>query len=300
MKLFKYLLCLPCAMFALDLTHINDYLFLEMGKNVEFEGFYQLIGNSDFRTRGFTNQHIRMTEAGASFYAGGKIDSVNAICAEIGYNYLNLDWKQNPRFTQRDFNDIVTSVAFTSTGIKDWRWILEVGAQMNLDYFSIPHNTTWTGVCWGRYAFKPNIGVHFGFLGNTGVKYTKVLPIIGMDMRPHPKIQMNAVFPLDFSFAYLFNSAWRLAAHYRSFGGWWKANHRIQPETLSPQGALVTQSASGADLGIYYKKYGFSFSLFGGYTFQGWLLVQNPNHSNYRYYKFKSAPYVGAKAEAAF
>ncbi|MCI5053133.1 MAG: hypothetical protein MRY21_08385 [Simkaniaceae bacterium] len=297
----KYLLVLiPTLIFSLDLTHINDYFFLHEGRNVELEGYFAAIDKSHFKNQGFQDTTIKYQEAAGCAYFGGRLNQNNSICGEVGYNYFDLDWPENPKFTKKHFQDLVISMAYVTTSIDRWRWVVELGAHIDTEFFNLSKHTFATGVLWGRLMYTRSMGIHFGLLGQTGVKSTYILPIIGMDFYLSRKIKVNAVFPLDISMAYIFNRDWRAAVRYRSFGGWYKANHRLPVTQMAPEGALVAQSADGIDLGLYYKRYGFSFSVFGGGSFGGWLLIQNPNHSDLRYYHFKPAPYVGAKAELAF
>lgn len=299
LKLLIPFLTISIACFGLDLSHLNDYFFLDGKNHFEIQNFYTNMGNAPLKEEEFAGTDMHYTEWGSSGYVGGYLNRDNALCLQAGYSSMRLNWEQNPRFKQKDFNDLVLSLAWISNSVPDWRWVVDLGAHIDTKFYNLSKHTFYTGFLWGRLNYRPYMGFHYGLLGQIGVKSKYVLPIIGLDTFVSRRIQLNLVFPLDISGSYYFNRQWRFSIKYRSFGGWYRANHRVGNDEPLP-GALVTQSSSGVDGGIYYKRYGISFGAFGGYDFGGWIFTQTPQKTEPRYYHFKSAPYVGGKLELAF
>lgn len=297
-RIILVLLTATSFSYSLDLSHLNDYLFIDKGKNCELQGFYSNMGNANFKGE-FSGTDIHYQEGGASAFVGGMLTPNNGLCLQTGVSRMRLDWEQNPRFNQKDFDDLVVSLAWINTSVENWRWIFDLGAHIDTKFFNLVKHTFYTGFLWGRLSYKPYMGFHYGVLGQAGVKSRYFLPIIGMDTFLSQRIGLNLIFPLDFSLNYYFSRELKFAVKYRSFGGWYRANHRVGNDQPSP-GALVNQHSMGVDGGFYYNKFGLSAAIFGGYDFGGWLFIQNADKSDQQYYHFEGAPYIGGKVEISF
>jgi len=296
LKKALFLLLSVVSLNALDLSQLNDYAFIDKGKSVDLQGHYSGVDKADFKTKSLKN--IQYTEAAGSAFLAYYFNNKNAIALQTGLNYMRLDWDENPRFKEKNFKDLVVSLAYVTNSVPGWRWVMNVGTHIDTRYFNLIKNTFYTGFLWGRLAFDKSTGVHFGLLAQKGVKSTYLLPIFGIDWHWRT-FHLNAVFPLDISAAYYLNQFWSVFIKGRSFGGWYKSNHRIN-KTPNQVGSLMSISSSGVDIGLHYKKFGLDFDVYGGYNFGGWLLIKNINKSNSQYYKYNSAPYVGANLSIIF
>lgn len=286
------------SLFGLDLSHLNDYFFFNGKNHFEGEAFYSAVGGADLQDPPEPSK-LYYSEAGASAYAGFYPNKDNTISFQGGYNLMRINWNENPVFSQKNFNDLVVSLAWISTSLPDWRWVMDVGAHIDTNYYNLATNTFYTAFLWGRLSYKPYMGFNYGFLGQVGVKSYYILPIIGLDTFVSQHIQICAVFPLDISVAYYVSRQLHFRVKWRSFGGWYRANHEAKIEGPG-HGPLITLSSSGVDGGVYFDGYGLRFSAFGGWDFGGWLFTQNYNKTNKEYYHFGGAPYAGGKLDFAF
>ncbi len=125
----------------------------------------------------------------------------------------------------------------------------------------------------GEYDYSKNIGVHVGFLGWTGLKIDKILPILGFDWTFCEKWTLNAVFPVNVSLVYAYNDKLSFAAAGRFF---WN-RHRIEKHALLSEGIWEYRN-SGAELAVNYALKNFAaLNLHAGYTFGGMLGFQINN-----------------------
>ncbi|MBI5274699.1 MAG: hypothetical protein HY860_06585 [Chlamydiales bacterium] len=284
---------------ALDLSHLNDYMFFNGKNHIELEGYGNWVAPTPLTQEGFEGTSLHYSESGASGYAGWYPNKDNTLSLQAGYSRMHINWPQNPIFHKKNFNDLVLSLAWISDSVPNWRWVMDVGAHIDTEFFNFAKHTFYTGFLWGRFAYKPYMGIHYGVLGQVGVKGYSVLPIIGIDTFLSNRIQLAAVFPLDTAIYYYFTRNWKMALKWRSFGGWYRSNHRVSNDEPVP-GALVNLYSSGFDGGIYYDNYELNVCAFGGYDIGGWMFTQKPDKTDGKYFHFGGAPYVGAKLEFAF
>lgn len=288
----------------------TDYAFVDLDRPWEIACDYPWHFEADGRTVGsatFDNphkskgSHLTYSDAHVFGYYSHFLNPNNALSWQLGYTYMRLNWDKPDRFDQKNFHLGVASLAYISTGLDRWRWIVNLGLTVDTTTFDFGHSSVYYGLLWGRYAFRQNFGVHGGLFGITGVHTTYTLPVIGFDWTIAQKWQLNAVFPLDFSLTYHFNNMWSAALFWETFGGPYHYPWRVNGGQGRFRDAIVEVYSKGLELDLNFDfRKNFHAGIGGGYNFGGWLLVRNHEGRHGRYYKFNSAPYAQANLAITF
>jgi hypothetical protein len=296
-KLLGLSLATTLSLSALDLTLIPDYGFVDGHQTFDVSAYGALVGSADFKVP--SQGHMNYNEEAAGLFYNFYITPKNAITLGAGWTRQYLGWKENPAFNQKNFEDAVINLSYTTYSLDPWRWIMSIGANMNLNHFNLWNRTFYTQLLWGRYRFQDNVGFHIGFIGQGGVDVAKYLPIFGFDWYFHPKWSIVAVYPAEGSFNFHIDEHWKISLIYRSMGGWYHANHRVGPDETIPNAVFTTYS-SGVDIGIYEDYENCKIGLYGGYNFGGWVWIGDSNGHSGNYYKFENAPYGALKVAISF
>ncbi len=288
-------LILPALAYSLDYSLATDYCFVHKKDRVFIDGYFAINSSADIDKRGFRGSNLNYAEGAGAIFINAYPAEDHSLSFEFGYGYMRLNFDDNPSFKQKNFHDGIFSIGYITTAINGWRWVLNLGVHANLDHFNMGNNAFYTGMIWGRLAYSEPLGIHIGFVGQTGVKSTYLFPILGFDWYFHRKWKVDAIFPLDFSLHYYFVKNWSSALSYRSFGGWYRSFHRVGSRENDPE-SMVSVHANGLDLGIYFDSRHFSAGVFGGANFGGWILIRNRHGAKPIYYHFDYAGYGGVKA----
>jgi hypothetical protein len=298
MKLFKHLLVFSTsALFAIDLSFIPDYQVIDGDKIFDLAGYGAWIGHQEFDEKEF--KHLSFNEEAIGTYFNYYFNEKNILTIGTGYTRQYLGWDENPAFSQKSFDDFVLDFSLTSFQLESWRWIIDLGAHVNLNHFNLGNSAFYTQLLWGRYQHLDNLGVHIGFAGQAGVSNAKYLPLLGLDWYFHPNFSIVAVYPAEAALNYHINSNWKIAIKYRSFAGWYHAFHRTGPNEPLPN-SIFTMESTGVDLGVYLDKEHFRIYIYGGYNVGGWILIEDSDGDHGKYYKFGQAPYAAIKAGLTF
>lgn len=219
-----------------------------------------------------------------------------ALAAQVAYNVTQLYWKENPLFDQRNFNNIGIAIGGVSQRLCGWTWQAYAALNMDSKNAGLNNYTTYDLLLWGKYNYRDNIGVHVGFLGWTGLKIDKILPILGFDWTFCDKWTVNAVFPLNISVVYAYSDTLSVTAAGRFF---WN-RHRIEKHALLSQGVWEYRN-SGIELGANYAYRNLaSLNVHAGYAFGGNVKLSNRNHKHTRKFEFDGSPYVGGELAIHF
>jgi hypothetical protein len=291
----------PALLLAIDYTFVDiDY---DRATNKKFPwhvtGDYRKIGKADFRTHSVKHSHVHYTDAHASAYFSHYLTPHNALSWELGYSYMDFDWKGNPRFNQTEFHNALGSLALVSNCLERWRWIFNAGVTVDAKTFDFGSSAVYYGLMWGRYAFRRNIGLHIGAFAYGGIRNSYTLPIIGADWNFASCWKLNAIFPLEFSLEYTMTPRWSTALDYSTFGGPYRFPRRVDGGHGKYHDAIFSVYSNGLEWNLNYKRDSkFWAGIGAGWNFGGWILIKNRNNRHGKYYKFDGAPY--AQANLAF
>ncbi len=203
-----------CSSFAL----ITDYGFVDKQHLVHLDAEYRNVGKAKFTTDSVKGSHERYADAHSYLYFSHYLNDNNALSLKAGYSFLKFDWPKNPRFREDDYHFATSSLGWISTSMKNWRWIVSAAVSVDAQTFDFGKSGVYYGVMWGRYQWRPKIGLHVGWYGYTGVKNGYILPILGFDWHPSPAWQINAIFPVDASIRYYFAEHWSIYLQASAFG----------------------------------------------------------------------------------
>lgn len=237
-------------------------------------------------------------EAGAVFYYNECIEEGASITAF--YENSFLDWDFNPYFRQEDYSTAGFTLGGVSKRLPDWTWNGQITVSFdNLKHWNFTDYMYYNFVLWGRYDLSclcRNLGVHIGFLAQTGMKIDRVYPIIGIDWVYDCHWKVSAVYPVNISVVYSLNQNWSFSAATRFFD----ERNRVGKNEFLSEG-LWHYQAWGAELGISYalgKR--FSANIHAGGTFTGHLKISDRhNHHGHRIH-LGGAPYAGGELTLSF
>lgn len=224
-------------------------------------------------------------------------------CIEEGANvslfYENtyLDWKSNPYFNQRNVNTVGVNLGLFSKRMQDWTWNTQVSINFdNVEHWNINDYMYYDVLLWGRYEYCPDLGIHIGFLANTGMKINRVYPVIGFDFKYNRYWKFNVIFPMNISIVYSFNEAWSVSIAGRFFN----ERHRVKKEEWLSCGLYRYQTA-GAELGLTYApNMLINANIHAGINLGGRLTIADRHYRHSQRIRLNPAPYAGGEVTVNF
>lgn len=254
-------------------------------------------GNADFKRK--SRGHVRFGEAsvdtGAVIYYDGCHG--DAILALANYEYTLINWNKNPFFKQNHFDTVSVGLGAVSKRLYDWLWQAQVLANFDVDHFKWDSYITWDLIAWGRYDYRDDVGLHFGVLAFTGMKFDRVYPVFGVDWQINDCWRLNLIYPINVSLSYIFNPQWSVSLAAKFI----QTRHRVGPHENLPR-AIVVYQAGGAELGVNFTSScrRFTANLHAGEILGGTLKITNMHYHHKRHFRFRSAPYIGGEASYHF
>ena len=286
-----------CSSFAL----ITDYGFVDKDHLFHFDGEYRNVGKAKFTTDSVEGSHQRYADAHTYLYFSHYANANNALSWKAGYSYLKFDWPRNPRFRGDDYHFATSSLGWISTSLKNWRWIVSGDVSVDAQTFDFGKSGVYYGIMWGRYAWKPTLGLHIGWYGYVGVKNGYILPILGLDWHPSNHWQVNAIFPIDASIRYCFSEHWSIFLQASAFGRPYRFPIRAHEGIGRYRNGIFEVFSTGVELNIkYHVNHTFSLIAGGGWNFGGWILIKDHENHHGKYYNFDGASYAQGKMTFGF
>lgn len=212
----------------------------------------------------------------------------------LNYSPVYLKWHDNPWFDQDHFNIASLSLAGFTQRVDHWFWRAQLTANFDTDEWSSKY-TSYDILLWGRYTYCKNIGIHFGFLAETGLRMDRIYPIIGFDWQISRKWKLNLVYPVNISLVYAFSRHWSIGAAGRFFNSRFRVNHK--DHSLKP---LVRYTNVGAEFIAKYETETMSANIHAGSTLGGIFRVANHRNHHARDYDLDASIYAGAGIDTKF
>lgn len=278
---------------------VTDYQFIDKSHPVHFDGEFRNVFPADFHASKYSKAHYQ--DAHAFLYYSHYLTPDNALSWKAGYSFLKFDWPENPRFHEDNYHFLNGSLAWISTSLEDWRWILSGAASVDATTFNFGNTGVYYGLMWGRYRFSPTIGMHVGWAGYVGVKNGYLLPIIGIDYHPNAQWQINAIFPIDVSVTYTFAQHWSTSLEWATFGRPYRFPMRALDGVDGYKDGIFEVYSKGLEWDLNFQRGNtFSASVGAGWNFGGWIFIKDSHNHHGKYYKYESAPYVQGKLTCTF
>lgn len=238
------------------------------------------------------------------WYAGVDVDTVvyyNPLCGEglsvtLDFWRDKIVWNNNRYFSHCQFNNVSVAANFFSKRVPDWLWRGQIAINTEVDYGDFWRYTFYDILLWGRFTYNPCIGLHVGFLAQTGQRIDHVYPIVGLDWTFSDKWKIKAVFPMEMAIEYSLNAKWSLALANKFF----EVRHRLQKDDRLHRG-LVEYRCNGTEIGINYnKEESLNANVHVGYSTGGHFKLSNHRHHRVHRLKFGASPYVGGEVAVKF
>lgn len=308
MKRFTFIICLLTLLsfhsfiFAdteLDLRNFGSEDINEPAKQTPFnlDSKVDYIGTSKItNSRYFNGDRFRFAQAEVE--AGGVVYYVPEFTegAQIALSYTEtyIGWENNPWFDQDHFRTPSVAIGLFTKRIKDWFWRGQFSINFDTKKLSAQY-MNYDIVFWGRYTLRENIGIHFGFYVQTGMRMDRIFPVFGVDWLISPKWKLNAVYPLNVSLEYYWNQSWSFAVGGRSFN----SRYRVGPHECHAK-SLIRYENTGGEFIVKYETATTTANIRAGYTLGGYFRYADKNNHHVKHYDFKPAPYAGAEIEVNF
>jgi len=263
---------------------------------IEFE--FDAVQKTHFNKEGFSNQKFGYSEFSGS--AGTvicySINNREAYALAVGDTNTNMLWEENPYFSQEHFNEASLLLRFYSNRFCDWVWKGEFASSINTEHPDFNHYLDFDVTVWGRYEYSCDVGIHLGFIVQTGMKLDHVYPIVGFDWNINRNWTLNMAFPVNISLQYEINNNWTSSFGMRFFDG----RHRAGNDEPLPM-ALVSYKNSGIEFAMLYAyDPALEVNFHIGSTLGGMLRIANKQNHHATHFKLDPAMYVGSELVWSF
>lgn len=215
----------------------------------------------------------------------------------VEWNTFTLEWNNNPRFNENHFYYLQFGLTFYTTSIENWRWILRLDYNIDIEHFNLPGPYgLYTGLIWGTCQIHPKWHYHIGIMGYKGMEGQEIYPIVGLDYALGEHWLFQGIFPIDYSVQYKINPYLRLSAKVRPL----KERFRVGSKEPQPR-SIFNYSSVGAELNLHFElERRLELEFYGGYNFGGSFYVKNQKGSNALYADVGGAPYGGITLDFGF
>jgi hypothetical protein len=279
----------------------TDYEFVNQKHHWHVDGDYRRVGKAKFTTKDVKGSHLKYSDAYGNAYYSYFFNPCNSISLQAGYTHVGLDWDQNPRFSETEYNYGTASIGWVSNSLTDWRWVLSGGASVDTHSWNFGRTGVYNMMMWGRYNINCHLGMHVGFWGYAGIQNVRVVPILGLDWSIGRNWSLHAIYPLDISLQYAFNKQWSACVALAGFGGPYRYPMRARGGKGQFHSPITQINSTGVEFDLDYSCGSFlSAGIGAGWNFGGWMLIRNGDNHHGKYYKFNSAPYAQANLAISF
>lgn len=257
------------------------------------------ISKAHFDKRCFRNQYLIYQD---SHIDGAAVVYYNKCCKEglrltLSYDTTLFDWHHNPFFHKKHFNTISVGLQGFSQRVCGWLWKAQVLMNLDTKHTSNPSlYANYDFLLWGRYDYCPGIGIHTGFLAQTGMKIDRVYPIIGVDWQVDPSLKLNVVYPVNLSAVYTISPCWTAAIAGRCFD----RRQRVGKDEPLKRG-LWAYRAKGVEAALnYYFNSWLKINAHVGRSFGAKITISDRHHNHKEHFRLKGSRYIGGEITANF
>jgi len=286
------LFCYASIAWGTDYSFLNEDVFVKQNILWHFESDYSKVAAAKITTDDVFGTRLHYSEGNGSVYFSHFLNQENALAWQIGANYVDIDWDQNPRFTSNNYIYGITSLSWISNSIDRWRWVVNGGVAVDVRTWDFGKSAVYYTTLWGRYAALKNVGVHIGFYGYYGALNGYVLPILGVDWQITRKWELKAVFPVDASINYRFNPHLTTSLLATSMGGPYRFPRRVHGGVDGFKDGIFKVYSTTVEWNLKFnQKEFFSVGAGGGWDFGGWIQIADSHNRHKKYYNFNGAAY---------
>jgi len=298
MKKILFLALLPTFLFAQE---VDDQIFKLENDPPPFSPFavsgsYVHVSPARFRNSAFEGQELIFRQWEIAFSYKHPFSPVWGLLFGSGWEGVEVNMQQNPEFEEKIFNYVNGLVGAYTTAFPGWLWKFTVSAFIDVEETPLVDYTLYQTVLWGKYDLCKWIELDFGFIAETGLRRSKVWPILGFVWIPAPKWTISAIYPIDISVNYSITPCLIASGSLRFL----RSRHRLKDTEPNPQG-IFEYRTTGAEFDLTYAPIPcFSTTGFVGSTGHGDLQVNDRNGKHGVHFKFNGSFYAGISALLAF
>lgn len=245
----------------------------------------------------FKHDHFSFSEGLVIASYNHAFSAEKSIKAGLGYmnSHMNLDSHHHAR--HKSFDNLLATIGGTVKSGKEVEVTGQLGMQLNTDHPTWRYSF-YTGNLEAIYAYKHRSNLHVGILGVAGLRYSRMLPILGFDFQATDKWKINCIFPTKISTVYSLTKQLSCEAGFRTF----LSRQRFgtdEPKHL--RRGFIAYRNLGFEVAMNYYLNSTAFvNLHVGETFGGRVRLSNHHDNHRRHLKLESSPYVGFTAFVAF
>lgn len=245
----------------------------------------------------FKHDHFSFREGLVIASYNHNFDAEKSIKAGVGYMNTHTNLNSHHHVHHKSFDNLLLTLGGTIKNGKEVEVQGQVGAQLNTDHPTFRYSF-YTGSLEAKYAYKNSSTLHVGILGVAGLRYSRMLPILGFDYKPSEKWKVNCIFPTKISTVYSFTQQLSCEAGFRTF----LSRQRFgtnEPKHL--RRGFIAYRNLGFEVAANYALNQTAFvNLHVGETFGGRVRLSDHHDSHRRHMKLKPSPYFGFTAFVAF
>jgi len=245
---------------------------------------------------GFNEQKLQYLQYDANFSYTQPFSQINGMIFGVGWVGVDLDWSENPSFSQTRFDYVSFSVGGFSKVFTNWMWTLNQAAFLDPQKFSFSSYALYQTVLWGKYTWRPWLELDAGFLLELGLNRDYVWPILGFIYHYNKKLHLHAVYPIDMTLEYDILPKLTAAGSIRIF----RNRHRVGFDEPLSEGLFLYQSW-GVEFELEYRAAPWFFiNGFAGSATHGRLSISDNSNQNITIYKINSSFYAGLNSALSF
>jgi hypothetical protein len=259
-------------------------------------GSYVDVSKTNFRSPDFKDKELIFRQWEAAFSYTHPLTPAYGLIFGAGWVGTEVNMKENPDFNETIFNYVNLLIGGFTKAFPDWLWRVTFAAYLDTEESSLVDYALYQGVLWGKYDLCKCVELDFGLIVESGLKKTKVWPIIGLIYLASPKWQISALYPVDISVNYVINTCWTAATSVRLL----RSRHRVKENEINSQG-IFEYRTTGIEFDLIYSPWlRFSVTGFAGSTGKGDLKISNRNDHYATHFKFNGSFYAGVTALLSF
>lgn len=230
------------------------------------------------------------------------VNSCDALTFGVTYCEDRFEWKENHFFSQKNFSRVDFEFYGITYRMPNWVWRSGLAGSFDVDHWDDPVDYA---LCkynlWGRYSygldFLPDLGLHIGITGRSGIAKEWLQPILGVDFSLCERWMVHLIYPVDLSIAYQWTDCFFVDLAYRN----WNRRYRVDKDAILTKGIFEYRN-HGLELGghLKYREY-FHAGLYLGHTFHpAELVIHDMHNQNEDHFRLKSSFYMGGELVLCF
>lgn len=262
----------------------------------QFKSEWTHFSSSNIYKPHIVGNHISADVISGNIYLNHLFNKRSGFRIGTGYDGLKLDWDNNPLTSQKLFSLAEVYAGLFLMGIENWDIYGEASVALSTKHTNWSTYALYRGILYTKYNFQDKFNLHAGFTGYYGMRYNKVVPIIGVDFKLGRYFQVHGVFPHDLGVEYMPTSYLSAFVRARIID----TPRRLAPDAIRPRGAIVYHNL-GAEFALkaHFKQY-FGATGYIGRTLHGYVKAEDRDGGDLAYYRFRNSLYAGFSAFITF